>query len=123
MKYLGIDWGKRSVGLSISEGILASPFKSLSVTSLKDGINKIQMVITQESIDKVVIGIPESGEAKSMAQSALSELKKLGIEAVGVDETLSTQNAQTIMRSQDIKGSEHALSATLILQGYLDENP
>lgn len=120
MKYLGVDWGKRSVGLAISEGILSSPLKDLEVSSLKDGVVKVYKVIQDEKIDQIIIGIPESGEAKSMAEKALVEFKKLGLSVVGADETLSTQNATQVMRDFDLKGSDHKMAAAIILQEYLD---
>lgn len=120
MKILGIDWGKRSVGLAVSEGILASPLRSLSISSLKDGVQQVQKVIKEEGIEQLVIGIPESGEAKKMAESAYLEFKKLDLDIVASDETLSTQKAGEYMKNYNIKGDDHKMAAALILQEYLD---
>lgn len=128
MKYLAIDYGKRKVGLSLSEGVVASPFKVVEVSSLKDALEKIAYIISVEKIDKVVIGIPESGEAKKLAskffEALQNELKD--VEIIGADETLSSYNARQQMIeagvSKQARLSEDAVAAANILQNYLD-NP
>lgn len=125
MKYLGIDYGKRKVGLSLSEGLTASPLKTIETTSLKDSVQKILQIIKNEQIEKVVIGFPESGEAKKLVENFTREIKKEGIEIETVDETLSSQNALKDMLnlglSKKSRKSEDAYSAALILQEYLDK--
>lgn len=132
MKYLGIDYGKRKVGLSLSEGLTASPLKTIETSSLKDSVQKILQIIKNEQIEKVIIGLPESGEAKKLVESfikemseALLRIKKEGVAVVTTDETLSSQNALTDMinlgLSKKSRKSEDAYSAALILQEYLDK--
>ncbi len=49
MKYLGIDYGKKRIGLSISDGMLASPFKTLTVNSLQDAYSQVTSVIEKRT--------------------------------------------------------------------------
>lgn len=125
MKYLGIDYGKRKIGLSLSEGLTASPLKTIETSSLKDSVQKILQIIKNEQIEKVVIGFPESGEAKKLVENFTREIIKEGIEIETVDETLSSQNALKDMinlgLSKKSRKSEDAYSAALILQEYLDK--
>lgn len=126
MKYLAIDYGKKKVGLALSEGLTVAPFKILDVSSLKDALEKISYIISVEKIDKVVIGIPESGEAKKLAskffEALQNELKD--VEIIGADETLSSYNARQQMVkngvSKKARLSEDAVAAANILQNYLD---
>ncbi len=127
MKYLGIDYGKKKIGLSISEGITASPFKVLEVASLKDALEKIAQIIGAEGVDRVVIGMPESGEARSITQKFIFELKRIPSprwDIVEVEETLSSKNAATLMVDLGVSKSkrkkEDAVAAALLLQDYLD---
>lgn len=124
MKYLGVDLGLKRVGLAISEGELASPLQTIEVSGLASLLNQIQQKVNEEKIDVVVIGQPEGVMGKN-AQSVAKKLKELGIEVELVDETLSTQKARDLMlemgASQKSRRDDNAVSAAIILQGYLDQ--
>lgn len=92
MKYLGVDYGKTKIGLAISEGLTASPLKVLSIGSLEDALVKVRQVVEKEGVERVVVGVPESGEASKIAESFINGLKPY-VDVVEADETLSTQNA------------------------------
>lgn len=123
MRYLAIDYGKRKIGLAISEGLTASPLKILDVSSLKDAVTKVSQVLNQKDIEKIVIGYPESGESKKLVDSFLSEFKS-PVEIIKSPETLSSQNALNNMinlnLSKKSRSREDAYSACMILQEYLD---
>lgn len=125
MRYLAIDYGKKKIGLAISEGLTASPLKILDVSSLKDAITKVSQVLNQENIEKIVIGYPESGESKKLVDNFLSEFKS-GLEVIKFPETLSSQNALNNMINLNLskknRSREDAYSATLILQEFLDNH-
>lgn len=122
MKYLGIDFGLRKIGLAISEGELSSPYGVLYVKNKADAIEKIEDVVRKENISQVVIGLPESGILKTILK-VITELR-LNIPVEIVDETLSSQKAKERMLELGIKKEkridEDAYSAALILQDYLD---
>ena len=59
MRYLGIDFGLRRIGLAISEGSLASPWQVLEIKNFKDGFEKISKIINDEKFEKIIIGLPE----------------------------------------------------------------
>lgn len=124
MKYLGIDYGKRKIGFAISEGELASPFKTIEVRSLNDALTQAAQIINSEAIDKVVVGMPESGQARKITKKFIQFLKKkVDVEETG--EVLTSRNAQRIMLYQNIprkkRMTEDAYAASLILQDYLDK--
>lgn len=127
MKYLGVDYGKKKIGLAISEGQVASAFKVLETGGLLDSINKIKQVIEKEKITRVVIGIPE-GETGKMVKKFYKELKnnleKEQVELIETDETLSSVDARKMMielnLSKKERKNEDAYSAMLILQRFLN---
>lgn len=123
MKYLGIDFGLRKIGLAISEGELASPNGVLYVKNQADTVKKIEDIVRKENIGQVVIGLPESGISKTVLK-VIAELK-LNIPVEVVDETLSSQKAKERMIELGIKKEkridEDAYSAAEILQNYLDK--
>lgn len=123
MRYLGIDYGKAKVGLAISEGLIATPLRVVSVSSLEDAFQKIKAVVKKEGIDKVVIGMPESGESRKITKVFIERLCK-EVEVIESEETLSSQRALDLMvemgKGKKAREMEDAYSATLILQEYLD---
>lgn len=123
MKYLGIDFGLRKIGLAISDGELASPLGIIHVKDKKDAVKKIKDIIKEENIDQLVVGLPESG-IRSAVLKFITQLK-LKIPVETVEETLSSQQAKGRMINLGIKRKkrreEDAYSAAEILQNYLDE--
>lgn len=123
MRYLGIDFGLKRLGLATSEGSIASPYKVLEVKGLKDAVLKVEQVI-KEGFDQVVVGLPE-GKMGQTVKGFIRQLKKDGIDVIEVSETLSTQNAIRQMIKLNIpkekRRENDAYSAAIILQEYLDE--
>jgi len=124
MIYLGIDWGLKRVGLSISEGLIASPLVSLNISGLEDGVNKVMELVKKEGIDVIVIGKPE-GEMGRRVDQTVKALTKAGGSVVLADETLSTQNAKKEMiklgLGKKARQDDNAVAAAIILQNFLDE--
>ena len=123
MKYLGVDYGLKKIGLAVSQGMMAHPLQVLHVSSLKDALAKVTQVIKAEEVDLVVVGMPESGTAARIAKSFINGLKKT-IQIQATDETLTSQNATNLMLKlgigQKSRQKEDAYSAALILQDFLD---
>ena len=124
MKFLGVDYGLKKMGLALSEGMTASPFKILEISSLKDALEKVSHVISSEKIEKVVIGVSESGESRKITLEFIKGLRKKGIEVIEVPETLSSVEARERMiemgSSKKSRKKDDSVSASIILQGYLD---
>ncbi len=58
MKYLGIDFGLKKIGLAVSEGELATPREVLTVTGFSDAVDQILTIIKKDKFDKIVVGLP-----------------------------------------------------------------
>lgn len=123
MKYLGVDYGLKKVGLAISEGFVAQPLKVLEVSSLKDAVVRVMRVIKDEGVDLVVVGMPEGGRAARVTKRFVGELRKY-VKVLEADETLSSRRALSLMIetgfSKKNREKEDAVSAALILQEFLD---
>ncbi|OGE32256.1 hypothetical protein A3C59_04600 [Candidatus Daviesbacteria bacterium RIFCSPHIGHO2_02_FULL_36_13] len=121
MKYLGIDFGLRRVGLATSDGELASPLKIIEGKNLKELIKKV----LEESMgfDRIVVGMPE-GKTGKMVNGFINNLKKHGLEVVEADETLSSREAQSIAVISGVSRKKRKFNddkaAAIILQNYLD---
>ena len=119
MKILGIDYGRKKIGLAVSEGVLTEPWKVLRVNDFDDAIQKIEKEIEIEKPDRVVVGVSEGEmglESKKFAEMVGAET---------FDETLSTHRAQELSMQANIprkkrKNLEDAYAAAVMLQSYLD---
>lgn len=123
MKYLGVDFGRRKIGLAISEGDLASPWQILEVENFSDAVEKISQVKKDGGFQKIVVGLPEGKMGKNVI-GFINALKKIGFDVVTADETLSSKKALQVMieqgRGRKKRRHEDDFSAAEILQNYLD---
>lgn len=123
MKYLGIDFGLRRIGLSVSEGDLASPLNTIEIKNFKDGVSKIVEFVRENGAEKIVVGLPEGKIGKTVL-GFIKALRKNGLEVFEADETLSSQMALKNMIEQGVpkkkRGMEDCQAAAIILQNYLD---
>lgn len=121
MRYLGVDFGLRRIGLATSEGEIASPLTILEVKNFHDAVKKVALY--SEEFDKIIIGLPE-GKIGQTVIGFVKALKKLGHDADTADETLSSQKAiQTMIEQNTSKKARRindATAAAIILQNYLD---
>ncbi len=124
MRYLGVDFGLKRIGLAISDGELASPLKVLFVSSLDDSIQKIKQEVSKNKIQKIVIGMPE-GQTGKLVKKFIDRLRFEKLEVMETDETLSTQNAKKLLLDLGLKRKNRRIddsqAAAEILQNYLDE--
>ncbi len=132
MKYLGIDWGDKWVGMAISDaiGMTCRPYKTVATPQ---SFNAIIEIVALEKITTIVAGIPitmggtVSDQTRRAQQQTAMLKQKLAdaghiIEIIEWDERLSSSHAQTIAQQKGEKKSDiiHARAAAFILQNYLD---
>ncbi len=123
MRYLGIDFGLKRIGLATSEGDLAAPFKIINVKGFKDAVAKIIQIAENENFDKLIIGLSE-GKMGETISGFVNQLKKQGLDVQTSDETLSTYQAKLQMIESNIPKNKRRenddTAAAIILQNYLD---
>ncbi|MBI2597348.1 Holliday junction resolvase RuvX [Candidatus Daviesbacteria bacterium] len=123
MRYLGVDFGLKRVGLATSEGSFTSPFKIIEVRSFKDAVMQIGELVRQEKFDQIIVGLPE-GKMSQAVLGFVKALQKLGLDVLTFDETLSSQKATMQMIESNISKEKRrkndATAAAIILQDWLD---
>lgn len=127
MILLGIDFGKKKIGVSLgsTNTRFAEPHSVIRYQKPEDGIKKVIQLIQVNQVNKIVIGISEGKseiEAREFGELLEQDSKT---EVVFQDETLSTADAQRKSIEAGIgrnkrRGMEDAYAATIILQEYLD---
>lgn len=120
-KYLGIDWGEKRIGLSLSdeETKLALPFKTVN------SLIEVLQIIKEENIDVIILGKPQkmSGLAadNSFWLSFFNSLKENILQPIIlIDERLSSLAADSLPGPKKNKANRDEIAASLILQTYLD---
>lgn len=126
---LGIDYGKRKIGLAIAPipGNLAVPFRVLRVESDEEAIEELKKICEEESVEKIIIGIPESVWAgkksqefsKGVRQFAQKLSHNVSLPTEEVNERSSSKEAERLLLGEP-KDMADAVAAMIILQSYLD---
>ena len=124
MKYLGIDFGLKHLGLAMAEGPLAEPLGEKKYSRPEGLFNYLNNLIIEQQVDKIVIGLPEGKLAGSVKKFGKKLTELTGREVFFQDETLSTQEAKLKLVAAHAppkkRRLDHSAAAALILQDYLD---
>jgi putative Holliday junction resolvase len=130
---LGIDFGSKRVGLALSDrsNLIASPYKTLIYVSEKELISQISLIISENDITIVVLGLPINMKGKDTIQTNKvrnfkDSLSILGFPIIYEDERLSSISAKNSLILQNVKtghnkGAIDRTAAAIILQQYLDK--
>ena len=132
-RLLGIDPGKRNIGIAICDEkkVVATPLKTLSKTKFQILLKEIQDIIVENNIKGVIIGNPINmdGSLGKSSQSATDFAKNLSknitIPIVLWDERLSSEGSFKITRDLGTNVTNRVKkldknAATFILQGFID---
>jgi putative Holliday junction resolvase len=135
MKYLGLDLGTRTLGLSISDltHTIASTYKTIRYeeNDYEFLLNELKKIIEEEKIGKLVLGLPKNmnntiGESAERCLNFKKLLEEnLNIEVEMQDERLTTVEAHNYMIEANMSRKKRkqkidSLAANIILQTYLD---
>lgn len=128
---LGIDIGQKRIGIAISRDGLVVGFGVINNIGLEQTINEIGRIIRQEDISQVIIGLPknkDSLQSDKIHKFAIEVTKKLNISIDYVDETLTSKEAERILKnsgldpkSEKYKQEVDKISAKLILEQFLNQ--
>ena len=110
MRYLGLDLGTKSLGLSLSDktGLIASFYKNISYTDENKLIEEIKDIVEKEHVEKLVLGLPKNMDNSLGWRSAETiEFKKkleekLDKEIILEDERLTTKIAENMLIDFDL---------------------
>lgn len=133
MKYLGLDLGKKSLGIAISDrtGLIATFYKNIRYEDENKLIEELLQIINKEEIDKIVLGYPKNmdnseGFRTQETKDFMNKLQaKTDKEIILQDERLSTRMAESVLIGADVSRKKRkkvidGLSAVVILKSYLD---
>ena len=139
MRVLGVDVGRRRVGLAISDpsGTLARPLATLTVESPADAVDRVVAEVTRlaaedDGLAEIVVGLPArldgspNSETPGVAAFMAALAARVAIPIVGGDERLTSVEAESRLAAGEPdwrrrKKKLDAAAAAVILQDYLDQ--
>ena len=131
-RILAIDYGKKRTGLAVTDPlrIIATALETVETTNLQ---NFLKTYLQKESVDEFVIGMPktlknEDSETAPLVRTCIEELKKNFPDKPvhEIDERFTSSMAHRAMidggmkkKDRQVKGNVDKISATIILQSFL----
>lgn len=135
MRYLGLDFGTKTIGISISDrtNLIASSYKLIEYKNndYTTVIEELRNIIKLNSITTLILGLPKNMN-NSIGERATETIKfkdyiekELNIDVVLEDERLTTKEAhktliEANMSRKKRKKNVDKVAASFILQNYLD---
>jgi putative Holliday junction resolvase len=140
MRVLGVDLGRRRVGLAISDptGMLARPFATLTVRGEADTLEQVvahveRLAAEEDGLSTIVVGMPSRLDGSPTEQTASTAAF---VEALRGRTTLTVTTGDERLTSREAEGrlalnerdwrrrkaKLDAAAAAVILQDYLDSS-
>ncbi len=135
MRYLGLDLGTKTCGVSISDksNTIATPHSTIRFVEndYESLYESLKIIIKDNNITDIIIGDPinmdgSRGYATRRSDELVKYLKNLKINIYYVDERLTTKMAKNVFKETNkrYKKQKHLvdeLSASIILAEYLNK--
>ncbi len=130
VRYLGIDYGTKRVGLAISDG-LGLTARPLEVVPRPDVVDRVTDLVSTYDVARLIIGLPtglsgHEGEAAEGARRLGEEIcEATGVGVEYVDERFTSRIAEEALLGSGMKRRTRRetvdkVAAAIILQTYLD---
>lgn len=137
-KYLGIDYGLKRVGISVSDNSHKYAFQREHMLNDSKLYDRVLDLIRKEGISRIIIGYPlrfnsekthSTDDVETFREKLSSLLKKNSLEAelIYYDERFTSNlasynlaNSGLSKKKRQNKGIVDSISAQIILQDYID---
>ena len=123
MKYLGIDYGNRRIGLALSDDTLSLAFPHKTLQNSKTVLQEVLDIIEKEQVTHVVIGESKDNDMKDnpimeRITQFKGQLEEKGVKVELHPELYSSAQVMSIMGTEN--KAIDASAAAIILQNYLE---
>lgn len=130
MRIMAIDYGKRRVGVAITDplGVIAQPLLTLKPKSDSDLIKRLKCIIEENDVGLILVGNPLSlkGEPTEMSKEIQRFLRKLrrliSVEVQLWDERYTSKYAMSKMKSMGLSRTKEDIdrvAASIMLEEYI----
>jgi len=133
MKLLSVDYGRRRIGIAVTdeEGRFVRGLNSIDRKKCTDSHQQILKIIADENIKMIVFGLPlndmdeETTMSKEVRGFASEIEKQCGLPVHFVDESFTSRRAAELMmfrkkKARRDKGLTDRIAACLILETFLE---
>lgn len=133
MRIMAVDLGLVRTGLAVCDAreLLASPIGTVEERRPEELLKRVAAAAIEHKAEQIVVGHPRNmdgsrGESAQRAETFAASLEAAtGISTVLWDERMTTVTAIGYLNETDVRGKKRkqvvdTVSATIILQGYLD---
>lgn len=136
MRYMGLDYGDKTVGVAVSDemGITAQPYITITRerrNKLRQTCKQIEDIIREKNIEVIVVGKPlnmngTEGERIEETREFIEMVRRrTGLMVEELDERLTTVEADRILDATGVAKENRKeyidkMAAAIILQTYLD---
>jgi putative holliday junction resolvase len=134
VRILGLDYGSRRIGIAISDelGMTARGVTTLMRKNRTADLDAIAELVGRLAAERIVVGYPlrldgsEGIQCEKINRFIRRLEMRLSLPVVRWDETLSTKEAEELLREAGVqkekrRGAVDRIAASIILQGYLDQ--
>ena len=134
-RVIAIDYGEVRIGIAMSDvtRFLASGYENYTRVNLEQDCKHIADIVANNNVKVIVLGLPlnmdgsEGKRVKKTREFADELCKYTDAKIDYLDERLTSVSAEKILISADVSRKKRKqvldkLSATIILQDYLDAN-
>ena len=128
MRLLGIDYGKKKIGLALGDTAskIAVPLEVVYKQG-DEAVRDVLKVIKSDGMEGIVIGIPSAVATHTnqkqidIVRAFITELQKqTSIPIFEEDEAFTTAESQRLMSDEGAIADEDALAAMIIVQSYMN---
>lgn len=133
MRIMGLDVGDKTIGIAVSDlmHLTAQGVKTLKRTNIEEDLKKLEQIIKERDVLKIVVGLPKNmngsigAQGEKVLKFAERLKKRFAVEIILWDERLTTVAAEKMLIHGDVSRSKRKrvidmIAATYILQNYLD---
>ena len=133
MRKMALDYGEVRIGVAFSDllNIIANGYETYVRKDLETDLNYLNNLCKEKQVDTIVIGLPinmdgTEGERAVATREFAEKLKeKTNLPIKFLDERLTSVSAEKLLIEADMRREKRKqvidkISATIILQNYLD---
>lgn len=123
MTVLGLDIGRKRVGVALLKDDLVVEMETISFQTFGELVERLERIVAVENPSRLVVGLPSGTQAQEIQKVSQDLVKVLHLPLDFEDETLTSQEAirQLIQEGLSLKEAElkaDQRAARLILEQY-----
>jgi len=136
MRYLGLDYGEKTVGVALTDALLltAQPYETIfrkEENKLRRTLARIEEICREQEVGKIILGLPVSmdgSDSKTTEKArAFKEMleRRTHLPVLFQDERLTTVEADEILNEMGVPAFERKayidkIAASVILRDYMN---